>query len=94
MVRIETFPKAVIDAMMKSYQSIAPVRVLMRVVDMKDFPSKLPENVLTQSWLNQIQVLSKLSIFSQPVLLRQTSIISKISKNVFILQDTKTSKLL
>ena len=60
MVRIETFPKDMVDAMMQSFKSIAPVRVLMKVVHLKDLPTELPENVMTQSWLNQIQVLSKL----------------------------------
>ena len=63
MIRVETFPKNIIDALMKSFQDIAPVRVLMKVADLKVFPSKIPENVLTQPWLNQIQVLSKLLVF-------------------------------
>ena len=66
MVQVETFPKHVVDAIMKSFQSIAPVRVLMKVADLKVFPSKIPENVLTQPWLNQIQVLSKLLLFNYP----------------------------
>ena len=63
MFRIETLPKNVLDGVMKAFKSIAPVRVLMKVVHFKDFPSELPQNVMTQAWLNQVQVLSKFKKF-------------------------------
>ena len=61
MYRIETFPKHVLDAIYASFKKIAPVRVLMKVSKEEDLPPGLPKNVMTQKWLNQIQVLSKLN---------------------------------
>lgn len=58
MVRIETFPKEVLESFYASFKKIAPVRVLMKVAKKEDLMSGLPDNVMTQSWFPQIAVLS------------------------------------
>ena len=58
MVRIETFPKPILDAFYGSFKSIAPVRVLMKITKPDDLPPGLPSNVITHTWLPQIKVLS------------------------------------
>ncbi|XP_032679120.1 UDP-glucuronosyltransferase 2A3-like isoform X2 [Odontomachus brunneus] len=57
MVRIETFPKELIEAFYMSFKKIAPVRVLMKVAKKEDLLPGLPSNVMTQSWFPQIAVL-------------------------------------
>ena len=57
-MRIETFPKHILKAFFRSFKNIAPVRVLIKIVDPEMLPLKVPSNVLIQSWLLQIQVLS------------------------------------
>lgn len=59
MVRIETFPKSVVDAFYGAFESIAPVRVLMKIAKPDELPAGLPSNVITHSWLPQVAVLSK-----------------------------------
>ncbi|KAJ8680730.1 hypothetical protein QAD02_016517 [Eretmocerus hayati] len=57
MVRIETFPKHVLDALYASFKNISPVRVLMKIAKPEELPPNLPKNVMTQSWFSQLQVL-------------------------------------
>ena len=59
MVRIETFPKPILEAFYATFKNIAPVRVLMKIAKPEELPPGLPDNVMTQTWLSQIQVLSK-----------------------------------
>ena len=59
MVRIETFPKEILEIFYSSFKKISPVRVLMRIVQPEKFLKGLPSNVLTWPWLPQIKVLSK-----------------------------------
>jgi glucuronosyltransferase len=59
MVRIETFPKLIVNAIYASFKNIAPVKVLWKIAKQNELPSGLPSNVMTQSWFSQEQVLSK-----------------------------------
>ena len=58
MVQIESFPKGIIDEMMQAFKNIAPVRVVINIANLNNLPTEIPENVMTQYWLNQIQVLN------------------------------------
>ncbi|CAB0031707.1 unnamed protein product [Trichogramma brassicae] len=58
MTRLETFPRHVIDTFYKSFQNIAPVRVLLKIAKPEEMPAGMPDNVLVQTWLPQIQILS------------------------------------
>lgn len=58
MVRIETFPKELMEMFYASFEKIAPTRVLMKVAKKEDLLPGLPKNVMTQSWFPQITVLS------------------------------------
>lgn len=58
MVRIETFPKEMMQQIYKSFEKIAPVRVLMKVAKKEDLLPGLPKNVMTQSWFPQKSILS------------------------------------
>lgn len=69
MVRIETFPKNVLDAFYNTFKSIAPVRVLIKIAKVEDLPPGLPSNVMTQPWFSQVKVLSKLIIGPAEVIL-------------------------
>ncbi|XP_008210453.1 UDP-glucuronosyltransferase 2C1-like [Nasonia vitripennis] len=57
MIRIETFPDHMLDAFYKTFKNIAPVRVLLKIARPEELPAGMPSNVLTQSWIPQIQVL-------------------------------------
>ncbi|KAJ8667742.1 hypothetical protein QAD02_009405 [Eretmocerus hayati] len=57
MIRIETFPEPIMRVFYTSLESIAPVRVLMKVARPQELPFSLPSNVMTQSWFSQVQVL-------------------------------------
>lgn len=59
MVRIETFPKADVEAFYATFKKIAPVRVLMKIAVPDELPPGIPSNVLTHTWLPQVKVLSK-----------------------------------
>ncbi|XP_050469962.1 UDP-glucosyltransferase 2-like isoform X2 [Bombus huntii] len=56
MVRIETFPKPLLETFYKVFERIAPVRVLMKVAQKKDLLPGLPKNVMIQSWFPQTTV--------------------------------------
>jgi len=62
MVRIETFPKELIQQFYASFEKIAPVRVLMKIAKKEDLLPGLPKNVMTQSWFPQISVLKHKNI--------------------------------
>ncbi|KAJ8680731.1 hypothetical protein QAD02_016518 [Eretmocerus hayati] len=62
MVRIETLPKYVLDALYASFKNISPVRVLMKIAKPEELPPNLPKNVMTQSWFSQVQVLKHKNI--------------------------------
>ncbi|XP_011629710.1 UDP-glucuronosyltransferase 1-9-like [Pogonomyrmex barbatus] len=62
MVRIETFPKEIVQQFYASFEKIAPVRVLMKVAKKEDLLPGLPKNVMTQSWFPQISVLKHKNI--------------------------------
>ncbi|OXU19079.1 hypothetical protein TSAR_002795 [Trichomalopsis sarcophagae] len=53
LVLIETFPEETLIAMYKSLSKLAPMRVLMKIVDKSKLPSGLPPNVLTFPWIPQ-----------------------------------------
>ncbi|EZA57757.1 UDP-glucuronosyltransferase 1-9 [Ooceraea biroi] len=57
MVRIESFSKKLMQQMYRSFEKIAPVRVLMKIAKKEDLPPGLPKNVMTQSWFPQMSVL-------------------------------------
>ncbi|XP_046836138.1 uncharacterized protein LOC124431841 [Vespa crabro] len=57
MVRIETFPKELMEIFYKAFEKIAPVRVLMKVAKKEELLPGLPKNVMTQSWFSQIPIL-------------------------------------
>ncbi|XP_033217779.1 UDP-glucuronosyltransferase 2B31-like [Belonocnema kinseyi] len=57
-VLIESLPKYTILAIYASFSKIAPVRVLIKIKDIRTLPPGLPENVKTLSWIPQIPVLS------------------------------------
>lgn len=59
MVRIETFPLNLINELYRSFDKIAPTRVLLRVVESNLLPKALPSNVMIKPWFQQLQVLSK-----------------------------------
>ncbi|KOX67538.1 UDP-glucuronosyltransferase 1-8 [Melipona quadrifasciata] len=56
MVRIETFPKPLIETFYKVFERIAPVRVLMKVAKKEDLLPGLPKNVMVQPWYPQVTV--------------------------------------
>ncbi|XP_011495683.1 PREDICTED: UDP-glucuronosyltransferase 2B17-like [Ceratosolen solmsi marchali] len=62
MMRIETFPKHVLEMFYTTFEKIAPVRVLIKVAKPEELPPGLPSNVLTQPWLSQIKVLQHKNI--------------------------------
>ena len=59
MVKIESFPKKILEVFYATFKNIAPVRVLMKISNPEELPPGLPKNVKTHPWLPQIQVLSK-----------------------------------
>ncbi|KAJ8680732.1 hypothetical protein QAD02_016519 [Eretmocerus hayati] len=62
MVRIEIFPKHILDSLFASFKNISPVRVLMKIAKPEELPANLPKNVMTQSWFPQLQVLKHKNI--------------------------------
>ncbi|XP_043467683.1 UDP-glucosyltransferase 2-like [Leptopilina heterotoma] len=57
MVIIEDFPKEILQSLYASFTKLAPIRVLMKIVNKEKLPPGLPKNVLTMSWIPQIPVL-------------------------------------
>lgn len=63
MVQIETFPEPILKAFYETFEKIAPIRVLMKIAKPELLPKGLPKNVMTQSWLQQMKVLSEIFFF-------------------------------
>lgn len=59
MMKIESFPKHILDAFYETFRNIAPVRVLLKIAKDEELPPGLPSNVMTQPWFSQVRVLSK-----------------------------------
>ncbi|KAJ8667291.1 hypothetical protein QAD02_008953 [Eretmocerus hayati] len=62
MTRIESFPRKIIDAFYKAFNNIAPIRVLMKIANPHELPPGLPQNVITRTWFQQIQILKHKNI--------------------------------
>ncbi|XP_012282468.1 UDP-glucuronosyltransferase 2A3-like [Orussus abietinus] len=58
MMKVETLPKNVLQALFASFKKLAPIRVLMRSVKREELPPGLPENVHTMPWIPQLPVLA------------------------------------
>lgn len=56
MVRIETFPKPLLQTFYKVFEKLAPVRVLMKVAKKEDLLPGLPKNVMIRPWFSQVSV--------------------------------------
>ncbi|XP_014213915.1 UDP-glucuronosyltransferase 2B37-like [Copidosoma floridanum] len=61
-IKIESFPKRLMDAFYGTFKEIAPVRVIMKVFRPEELAPGLPPNVITQKWLPQVQVLKHRNI--------------------------------
>ncbi|XP_023248456.1 UDP-glucuronosyltransferase 2B15-like [Copidosoma floridanum] len=57
MVKLETFPRPLIQQLYGAFANIAPTRVLLRVVDRELLPDGIPSNVMIKPWLQQMQIL-------------------------------------
>ena len=57
MILIESFPEKQIREMYASFKKIAPIKVLMKIVNSSKLPPGLPENVKTLPWIPQISLL-------------------------------------
>ena len=60
LMRIETFPKHILDAFYRMFKNIAPVRIIMKIAEPDLLPHGLPNNVMVETWVPQIQVLSEI----------------------------------
>ncbi|XP_017886230.2 UDP-glucuronosyltransferase 1-6-like [Ceratina calcarata] len=56
MMRIESFPKPVLQTFYKVFEKLAPVRVLMKVAKKEELLPGLPKNVMIQPWFSQVSV--------------------------------------
>lgn len=59
MVKIESFPKPVLDVFYSTFRKIFPIRVLMKIASPEELPPGLPTNVMTKSWISQRRILGK-----------------------------------
>lgn len=59
MVRIETFPRSVLEAFYASLKNLDPVCFLLKIAKPNELPPGLPKNARTETWVSQIEVLSK-----------------------------------
>ncbi|XP_043467677.1 UDP-glucosyltransferase 2-like [Leptopilina heterotoma] len=57
MVLIETLPKETLLTFYAAFEKIAPIRVLMKIVNKEKLPPGLPSNVLVSNWIPQIPIL-------------------------------------
>ncbi|XP_047366103.1 uncharacterized protein LOC124955559 [Vespa velutina] len=57
MVKIESFPRKILDIFYKSFEKISPVNILMKIPNPKELPPGLPKNVHISSWMPQLKVL-------------------------------------
>ncbi|XP_014213310.1 UDP-glucuronosyltransferase 1-6-like [Copidosoma floridanum] len=58
MVLVESLPKEQLEEIYAAFAKIAPMRVLMKVVDESVLPAGLPDNVVTMPWIPQIPLLA------------------------------------
>lgn len=82
MVRIETFPRNIIDNFYKAFAKIAPVRVLMKIPRKEDLPEGLPKNVHVLPWMPQMKILRE----SQNYSLQSKKLIIIINFNYLIIK--------
>lgn len=59
MLKIESFSNTTLAGIYKAFVEIAPLRVLLKVSNPNELPPGLPKNVLTMTWIPQVQVLSE-----------------------------------
>lgn len=59
MVLIETLPATQLKEIYNSFEKIAPVRVLMKIVNSTSLPPGLPKNVKVLPWIPQQSILGK-----------------------------------
>ncbi|KAF7987446.1 hypothetical protein HCN44_003208 [Aphidius gifuensis] len=59
---VESFPLSIIEAFYKSFNKLAPIRILMRVKRPERLSSGLPSNVKTFTWISQAKVLQHKNI--------------------------------
>ncbi|XP_047365690.1 UDP-glucosyltransferase 2-like isoform X1 [Vespa velutina] len=57
MVKIESFPRKILDIFYKSFERISPVNILMKIPNPKELPPGLPKNVHISPWIPQLKVL-------------------------------------
>ncbi|KAI4497701.1 hypothetical protein M0802_007241 [Mischocyttarus mexicanus] len=57
MIKIETFPKHILDIFYKSFENVSPVKILLKIPNPKELPPGLPNNVYISPWLPQLRVL-------------------------------------
>ncbi|XP_035737138.1 UDP-glucuronosyltransferase-like isoform X3 [Vespa mandarinia] len=57
MIKIESFPRKILDIFYKSFERISPVNILMKIPNPKELPPGLPKNVHTLPWIPQLKVL-------------------------------------
>ncbi|KAG7207216.1 hypothetical protein KM043_008894 [Ampulex compressa] len=57
LMNVGTLPKATIQALYASFRKIAPVKVLMKIVDERQLPAGIPDNVHVLPWMPQIPIL-------------------------------------
>lgn len=62
MVLFETFPMYLQDAFYTAFQNLPHLRFLIKIKNISDLPTKLPDNVKSFSWISQLQVFSKFKI--------------------------------
>lgn len=60
MVKIETFPRHILDIFYKSFERISPVNILIKIPNPEELPPGLPKNVHTLPWMPQLKVLREL----------------------------------
>ncbi|KAL7292126.1 hypothetical protein TKK_0014398 [Trichogramma kaykai] len=57
LMALETLPSDILHSFYEAFETVAPVRVIMKVADPELLPSDVPKNVLTATWLPQQQIL-------------------------------------
>ncbi|XP_046835901.1 UDP-glucosyltransferase 2-like isoform X2 [Vespa crabro] len=57
MLKIESFPRKILNIFYKSFERISPVNILMKIPNPKELPPGLPKNVHTSPWIPQLKVL-------------------------------------
>ena len=62
MAKIETLPAEVIRKFYATFRMIAPVRVVMKVTNLKSVPENFPSNVYPYVWLPQEKILRQFQL--------------------------------